>query len=186
MYVAAFDFPQALQVFVEPFFWRQLGAANETIRPLSNVSYKLQRDKLSRESPSLRFSERLCGYGIYYYGRYGGTTTERDIERLEADLNAWYRGVFVISTAAQFRGDVRQFWRFFGDIKAHAKLAHGNNPLNRSKYCNGYLSLLAATPTARKFSLIRHAIQQLTKVVNKVKELVELKRIITASEREHV
>ncbi|KAK1929712.1 hypothetical protein P3T76_003565 [Phytophthora citrophthora] len=39
------EFPEALHVFRDPNFWQQLEAAERVIRPLSNASYKLQRDE---------------------------------------------------------------------------------------------------------------------------------------------
>ncbi|GMF30916.1 unnamed protein product [Phytophthora fragariaefolia] len=42
-YIDDVEFPEPLRVFCEPVFWSNLAAVEEIIRPLSNVSYKLQR-----------------------------------------------------------------------------------------------------------------------------------------------
>ncbi|GMF59588.1 unnamed protein product [Phytophthora fragariaefolia] len=39
------EFPEELQVLGDPRFWRDLEIAEQVIRPLSNASYKLQRDE---------------------------------------------------------------------------------------------------------------------------------------------
>ncbi|OWZ12213.1 hypothetical protein PHMEG_00014667 [Phytophthora megakarya] len=108
------EYPDALLVFCDMEFWRELSAAEEVIRPLSNISYKLQHDESTladvvvsyrdislflhplhfhvsvafhKKEHSLRILEKLCGYGIFYYRRY----FDRDkIERLAADFHAWY------------------------------------------------------------------------------------------------
>ncbi|KAF4139318.1 hAT family C-terminal dimerization region [Phytophthora infestans] len=155
---------------------------------------------IHKESPSLRFLERLCGYGIYYYRRYAGIANESDIEGLAADLHAWYRGVFVRSSIVQFSGDVGQYWSFAGDIRADSKLpklaAIILSIAVNTATCERYFSELAAIHTAlknrmsiekaRKFSLIRQTIRQLDKVASEGKEIVEIKRIVAAAEREHV
>ncbi|KAG6955323.1 hypothetical protein JG687_00011293 [Phytophthora cactorum] len=128
---------------------------------------------IHKESPRLRFLERLCGYGIYYYRRYVGTDKESDIESLSADLHAWYRGVFVNGSIVRFNGDIGQYWRFAGDIREDSKLP---------KLAAIILSIAVNTATCKDISAIR----QLDRAENEGKELVELKRIVAAAEREHV
>ncbi|POM61563.1 hypothetical protein PHPALM_29402 [Phytophthora palmivora] len=249
------EFPDALRVFSDPNFWRELVAAEGIIRPLSNVSYKLQRDEntladvvvsyrdiyrgflgdfdnleltalvdkrwyqceqplmllalflhplhvhvavaINKEASKLRFLERLCGYGIYYYRRY---FESEEVEGLAADFHAWYRGIFVDSSLVQFNGNVGQFWSFAGDIRHDSKLpklaAVVLSIAVNTATCERYFSELAAIHTARKnrmdpdkarkFSLIRQAIRLLDEPADGTKDNVEIRRIVVADERKGV
>ncbi|KAF1776364.1 hypothetical protein GQ600_9247 [Phytophthora cactorum] len=125
---------------------------------------------IHKESPRLRFLERLCGYGICYCRRYVGADNESDIERLSAALHAWHRGGF---------GDVGQYWSFVCDIRADLKLPKLAAILLsiavNTTTGERYFSEPAAIEKARKVSLIRE----------RRKRCVELKRIVAAAAREH-
>lgn len=56
------DFPPALEIFGDPAFWRSLVRAEEVIRPLSNVSYKLQRDENSLADVVISYRDIYRGF----------------------------------------------------------------------------------------------------------------------------
>ncbi|ETI54253.1 hypothetical protein F443_02879 [Phytophthora nicotianae P1569] len=193
------EFPEGLKIFGDTDFWENLKSAEEVIRPLSNVSYKLERDEntLAYEEPQLRLLERLCGYGIYFYRRYIAKNDEEDIESLLVDIQEWYRGSFVDQALVRFNGDVGQFWSFAADVKRESKLpklaAVILSIAVNTATCERNFSELAAIHTAkrnrmnpekaRKFSLVRQAVRNLDRVENEGMESMELKRIVDATER---
>ncbi|KAG7384768.1 hypothetical protein PHYPSEUDO_002221 [Phytophthora pseudosyringae] len=155
---------------------------------------------MDNEAPELRFLERLCGYGVYYYRRFVNSNDKRGVENLTSDLHEWYREAFVDNSLVRFNGDVGKYWSFVGDIKRGSKLpklaAVILSIAVNTATCERYFSKLAAIHTAlknrmsaekaRKLSLIRQGIRSLANAENDEKQHVELKRIVVASERKRV
>ncbi|KAJ8554775.1 hypothetical protein ON010_g9708 [Phytophthora cinnamomi] len=155
---------------------------------------------IHKEAPPLRFLERLCGYGIYYYRRYFEIDGLDEIKYLAADLHAWYRGKFVDEAIVRFNGDVAQYWSFASDLRPTSKLpdlaAVILSIAVNTATCERYFSELASIHTAiknrmkvdkaRKLSLVRKAVRELDKAEDAVNEFMTIKRIVVAAERKRI
>ncbi|GMF51196.1 unnamed protein product [Phytophthora fragariaefolia] len=62
MYRGQKDFPAALQVLSDPTFWNNLSEAEHVIAPLSEASYRLQRDENTLSDVVLSFRQIFLGF----------------------------------------------------------------------------------------------------------------------------
>ncbi|ETP31315.1 hypothetical protein F442_19808, partial [Phytophthora nicotianae P10297] len=168
------EFPETLK---DPTFWSRLASAEEVIRPLSNASFKLQRDENT-------LADVVASYRDIYRGFVGNldnlelvSILEDDVENLADEMHRWKHGIFFENPSlCRFTGDVGGFWACAADIS-----------------CERYFSELSAIHTAvknrlspeksRKFSLVRKAVRQIDAAENGRAQRSHLKRIIEPTER---
>ncbi|OWZ07236.1 hypothetical protein PHMEG_00020394 [Phytophthora megakarya] len=62
LYGDSTDFPDALRVLYKPDFWQKLQSAEAVIRPLSNVSFKLQRDESTLADAIVAYRDIYIGF----------------------------------------------------------------------------------------------------------------------------
>ncbi|GMF58588.1 unnamed protein product [Phytophthora fragariaefolia] len=62
MYCGQKDFPAALKVLSDPKFWNNLSEAEHVITPLSEASYRLQRDENTLSDIVLSFRQIFLGF----------------------------------------------------------------------------------------------------------------------------